>query len=244
MNGPNARTEDRPLQVLIVCYSRYGVVKLLAERIAEGAGREPGVEAELLIVEDLPVTELRGDEDPDAMRRRRAILLNQLTAADALIVGSPSYFGSMAAPLKRLFEDCTTADGPQARDRSRPWRHHRFRDKVGAAFTASGTPHGGNEQTLLSILTMLMHLGMIVVTPGQRPPILEHEAAPYGATAISGADGRRLPSDLEQEEARALGEQVARVASWVRRGRQAWEQSRHGRGAGVGRRRFSFDPSA
>jgi len=244
MNGSSVRTKDRPLQVLIVCYSRYGVVQLLAERIAEGAGREPGVEAELLIVEDLPVTELRSDENPDDMRRRRAVLLNQLTAADALIMGSPSYFGSMAAPLKRFFEDCTTAEGPQAQDRSRPWRHHLFRDKVGAAFAASGTPHGGNEQTLLSILTMMMHLGMIVVTPGQRPPILEHEAAPYGATAISGADGRRLPSDLEQEEARALGEQVARVASWVRRGRQAWEQSRAGRGPGVGRRRFSFDPSA
>lgn len=244
MNGSSVRTKDRPLQVLIVCYSRYGVVKLLAERIAEGAGREPGVEAELLIVEDLPVTELRSDENPDDMRRRRAVLLNQLTAADALIMGSPSYFGSMAAPLKRFFEDCTTAEGPQAQDRSRPWRHHLFRDKVGAAFAASGTPHGGNEQTLLSILTMMMHLGMIVVTPGQRPPILEHEAAPYGATAISGADGRRLPSDLEQEEARALGEQVARVASWVRRGRQAWEQSRYGHGPDVGRRRFSFDPSA
>ena len=115
MNGSSARPKDRPLQVLIVCYSRYGVVKLLAERIGEGAGREPGVEAELLIVEDLPVTELRSDETPDDMRRRRAVLLNQLTAAEALIVGSPSYFGSMAAPLKRFFEDCTTAEGLRRR---------------------------------------------------------------------------------------------------------------------------------
>jgi NAD(P)H dehydrogenase (quinone) len=244
MNGSTARTKDRPLQVLIVCYSRYGVVKLLAERIAEGAGREPGVEAELLVVDDMPVTELRSGEEPDDMRRRRAALVNRLADADALIVGSPSYFGGMASPVKRLFEDCTTAEGPDTQDRSRPWRHHLFRDKVGAAFTASGTPHGGNEQTLLSILTMLMHLGMIVVTPGQRPPILEHEAAPYGATAISGADGRRLPSDPEQDEARALGEQVARVALWVRQGREAWAQARYGRGAGGGRRRFSFDPSA
>ena len=146
MNGSSARTKDRPLRVLIVCYSRYGVVKLLAERIAEGAGREPGVEAELLIVDDMPVTELRRDEDPDAMRRRRAVLLNRLTAADALIVGSPSYFGSMAAPLKRFFEDCTTVEGPRAQDRSRPWRHHLFRDKVGAAFTASGHPTAGTSR--------------------------------------------------------------------------------------------------
>jgi NAD(P)H dehydrogenase (quinone) len=235
---------DPKLHILIVYYSRYGVVKLLAERIAEGAQREPGIETELLRIEDLPIMEARGDEDADDARMRRAIVIDRMASADALIVGSPSYLGSAASALKRLFEDCATAEDPAIQDRSRPWRHYLFHDKVGAAFTASGTPHGGNEQTLLSILTMLMHLGMIVVTPGQGFPILENQAAPYGATAISGADGRRLPTDQEQNDARDLGERVARITTWVKRGRTAWEQGRHELAGPPGRRRPGFDPSA
>jgi len=236
-------TTQRPLQILVVYYSRFGVVELLAERIAEGARREPGVQTNLLAIDDAPPSELRPGEDDEAMRQRRAQLLQRLTSADAIIVGSPSYFGGPASPLKRFFEDCLTDDISPDTDRSRPWRHEHFRNKVGAAFAASGTPHGGNEETLRSILTMLMHLGMVVVTPGQRPPILEREAAPYGATAVSGADGRRLPDREEQDEARDLGEQVAQIATWLRDGRDAWERRRT-----VGSRRsgtaLGFDPSA
>lgn len=219
-------TTQRPLQILVVYYSRFGVVELLAERVAEGARREPRIQTDVLSVDDAPPSELRPGEDEEAMRQRRAQLLHRLTSADAIIVGAPSYFGGPASPLKRFFEDCLTDDAPQAPDRSRPWHHERFRNKVGAAFAASGTPHGGNEETIRSILTMLMHLGMIVVTPGQRPPILEHGAAPYGATAVSGADGRRLPDKAEQDEARDLGERVAQIASWLRDGQDVWEQRR------------------
>jgi len=161
------------------------------------------------------------------MTQRRAAIVNRLASADALIVGAPSYFGSMASPVKRLFEDCVTASDPPATDRSRPWRRHQFANKVGAAFTSSGTPHGGNEQTLHSILTLLMHLGMIVVTPGQGEPILDNESAPYGATAIAGSAGNQPPSDLERAAARALGLQVAEVASWLQWGYQRWERWRH-----------------
>jgi NAD(P)H dehydrogenase (quinone) len=207
-------------KILIVYYSRFGVLKLLAERIAEGAHQAMNAEASLLQVEDQPIEEFRPGEDEQMMAQRRAAVVNRLAAADALIVGAPSYFGSMASPLKRLFEDCVTASGLASPDRSRPWRHFLFRNKVGAAFTSSATPHGGNEQTLQSILTMLMHLGMIVVTPGQCEPILQNESAPYGATAIAGPGGNQLPSDLEQSMARALGEQVAQVTAWLHWGRE------------------------
>jgi NAD(P)H dehydrogenase (quinone) len=216
----------RELQVLIVYYSRFGALKLLAERIAEGARSVAGVQARLLEVEDRPIEELRPGEDEHAMALRRAVVVSQLTCADALIVGAPSYFGSMASPLKRLFEDCVTASNPPVTDRSRPWRHQLFRHKVSAAFTGSGTPHGGNEQTLHSILTMLMHLGMIVVTPGQREPILENVSSPYGPTAITGPDGSQLPSVIGQEEGRTLGQQVAEVATWLDWGRTEWEKWR------------------
>jgi NAD(P)H dehydrogenase (quinone) len=234
---------DRPLRITIVYYSRYGTVRLLAEGIAAGAHREPGVVTDVVAVEDLPIGELREGEGPDDAQQRRTALLNRLAEADALVVGSPSYFGSMASPLKRLFEDCATAEAPPMHDRTRPWRQHRFRGKVGAAFAASGTPHGGNEQTLLSILTMMMHLGMLAATPGQGLPILQNEAAPYGATAISGADGHRVPDAQELGWARDLGEQVARLARWLADGRAAWEQARYEHGPAPDSSPLPVDPS-
>ena len=210
---------EEPVRILIVYYSRFGAIEALAERLAEGVGRLSGARAELLEVEDQPLEELRPGEGADDMVRRRAAVLNELTTADALVVGGPAYFGGMASPLKRFFEDCATASNAVL-DRTRPWHQHLFRDKVGAAFTSSATPHGGNEQALHSILTMLMHLGLIVVTPGQRGPILEHQAAPYGATAVSGPTGNRGLSEGEAEEARHLGRRVAEVAAWLRLGRR------------------------
>jgi NAD(P)H dehydrogenase (quinone) len=218
-------TTDNPIHVLVLFYSRFGVLRLLAEHIAQGAHRLPNVDVTLLEVEDQPVEELRQGETRADMRRRRAIILEQLTLADALVMGAPAYFGSMASPVKRVFEDCLVASGsPPAEDRSRPWRALQLRDKIGAAFTSSGTPHGGNEQALHLMLTLFMHLGMIVVTPGQAEPILQNQAAPYGATAITGANADRLPSAIEQEAAMALGERVARMTTWLKLGRTEWER--------------------
>jgi NAD(P)H dehydrogenase (quinone) len=220
-------TQHEPCQVLVVYYSRFGVLEDLAEAIAEGVEREPGAAAHLLAVGDTPIDLPQPGEDEQAVALRRAPLLNRLTAADAIIIGAPSYFGSMASPLKRFFEDCLTASNPPQHDRSRPWYAESLRDKVGAAFTASATPQGGNEQGLQSMLTMLMHLGMIVVTPGQAAPILVNDAAPYGATAIAGAEGKRLAQPPALAAARDLGQRVARVTAWLKRGRTAWEQQRH-----------------
>jgi NAD(P)H dehydrogenase (quinone) len=216
-------SEKGGCEVLIVYYSRFGVLKDLAEAIAEGVQREPGAEVHLLEVGDAPIDTPLPGEDEQAVALRRAPLLNRLAAADAVIIGAPSYFGSMASPLKRFFEDCLTATNPPQHDRSRPWYAELLRDKVGAAFTASATPHGGNEQGLQSMLTLMMHLGLVVVTPGQAA-LLTNEAAPYGATAIAGAEGRRLAQIAELAAARNLGQRVARVTGWLRRGRTAWEQ--------------------
>jgi hypothetical protein len=100
-----------------------------------------------------------------------------------------------------------------------------LRDKVGAAFTASATPHGGNEQALQSILTLFMHLATVIVTPGQSEPILANAGAPYGATAVAGASADHAPTEMEQKEARALGQRVARLSTWLRLGRTVWEQN-------------------
>jgi NAD(P)H dehydrogenase (quinone) len=210
--------------VLVVYYTRFGVLEKLAQHIMDGVLRVPLAEASLLTVDDEPVEQVRPGEDALGMTLRRATIVNRLTAADALIVGAPAYFGSMASPVKRLFEDCATAGNPPATDRSRPWHGHQFRDKVGAAFTASATPHGGNEQALHSILTMMMHLGMMVVTPGQCEPILENDTSPYGVTAIVGADGNRGLTPQELDEAHAFGERVAKLTRWLQTGRTVWEK--------------------
>jgi NAD(P)H dehydrogenase (quinone) len=215
----------RPVKILVAFYSRFGVLKLLAEQIGQGAQAVDNIDLSYLEIEDLPPGQQRADETEADVQRRRAIILDRLTLADALIVGAPAYFGTMASPVKRLFEDCLTAGvGPDLEDRSRPWRAPQLRDKVGAAFTASATPHGGNETALHSILTLFMHLGMVVVTPGQGEPILTHLGAPLGATTIVGASADRLPTSADQAHARALGERVARIATWLRLGRTVYEQ--------------------
>jgi len=221
----NTPAANDTCRVLIVYYSRFGAIKRLAEQIAEGARAVPGTVVELLEVGDEPPNAPRPGESDDDRRRRQLELVNTLALTNAVIAGSPSYFGSLASPLKRFFEECATAESAVL-DRSRPWHHYLFRDKVGAAFTSSATPHGGNEQTLHSILTLMMHLGLVVATPGQRGPILEHQAAPYGATAISGSGGDHPLSEQEAEEARYLGQRVATLAGWLRIGRQRGPQHR------------------
>jgi NAD(P)H dehydrogenase (quinone) len=233
-------TLDDPCRVLIVYYSRFGAIRELAERIAEGARGVPGTAVELLEVGEEPLDAPRPGETEDDRRRRQLDLLNTLGRAQAVIVGSPAYFGSLASPLKRFFEHCATAE-TEVLDRSRPWHHYLFRDKAGAAFTSSATPHGGNEQALHSILTLLMHLGMVLATPGQRGPILEHQAAPYGATAITGPTGQHRLSDHEVEEARYLGQRVATLAGWLRDGRQLAAQRQQEQFLAAG---TPFDPSA
>ena len=210
--------DEDDVRILIIFYSRFGVLKALAEELASGAKQVKGVAVELLEVSDDPIEQIRSGESEPSMIARRSHVLHQFARADALVIGSPAYFGSMASPVKRLFEDCVAASSPIRPDRSRPWRAHLLRDKIGAAFTSSATPHGGNEQTLHSILTMLMHLGMIIVTPGQREPILEEPSAPYGATAVAGADKRSVPTKAERAEARSLGQRVAEVAFWHTKG--------------------------
>ncbi len=219
------RVIPHALEVAVVYYSRFGAVRRLAERIAEGVRRVPGVAVDLLPIGDEPVGPQRAQETETDAALRRGALMDRLAGADALIVGAPTYLGSMASPAKRLFEDLVTGAGaPPAPDASRPWRHYEFRDKVGAAFTSSATPHGGNEQTLHSILTMLMHLGMIVVTPGLREPLLEGCWAPYGATLVARPGAEPAGTAEEDEAARALGERVATVATWLRCGRTEAEK--------------------
>ena len=238
---PEGEIAPLPLRVLVVYYSRFGAIRELAGAIAAGVATIPDAAADLLEVGDAPLPELQGEGPRDeAAQAARTALLGRVARADALIVGGPAYFGSPASPVKRFFEDLAVASSPRL-DRTRPWHHYLFRDKPGAAFVSSATPHGGNEQALQATLTMLMHLGMLIVTPGQRGPILEQPDAPYGATAITGPGGNRGLTEGETGEARALWRRVAEVATWLRAGRTLENARLHGAEAAQSRR---FDPSA
>ena len=153
--GSHARTT----QVAIVVYSRFGVLRELAEALVQGVRTVGGADAHIIEVADEPIDQLKAGETESERTQRRAVLLQRLAAADAVIIGAPAYFGGMASVLKRFLEDVLTAEAPPPVDRSRPWHVTILRDKVGAAFTASATPHGGNEMALHSILTFLMHAG-------------------------------------------------------------------------------------
>jgi NAD(P)H dehydrogenase (quinone) len=211
-------TQGSDAQVLVVVYSRFGVLERLCEQIVDGVRSVSGATAHVIEVTEQPIDELRPGESEAERNQRREILMERLRVADALIVGAPAYYGSMASPVKRFFEDVLTAGTAPPVDRTRPWRRGLLRDKVGAAFTASATPHGGNELTLHSILTMFMHLGMLVVTPGQAEPLLANPAAPYGATAIAGASGDEQLTAEDKIAARELGIRVARIAGVLRAG--------------------------
>src|SRR5579871_229458 len=142
---PQMVTLESGVQVVVVVYSRFGVLERLCEQIVDGVNSLPGARAHVIVIAEQPVDELRPGESEAERNRRREVLTEQLRMADALIVGAPAYYGSMAAPVKRFFEDVLTAGTAPPVDRTRPWRRDLLRDKVGAAFTASATPHGGNE---------------------------------------------------------------------------------------------------
>ncbi len=201
--------------VLIAFYSRYGNVRTLAEAIAEGAQQVPGANVRLRRVPDLaPESIINSDSRWRSARNEMARLYPEPTNedlewCDALVLGSPTRFGSPAAEIK-LFIDKT---GPL-------WMKGALVDKVASAFTSTGTLHGGNEVTILTMLIPLMHQGMIIVAPGYADPAMFAAGTPYGASSVSGAEADQGPTENDLAAARFLGRRVAERALMLKRGRQ------------------------
>jgi NAD(P)H dehydrogenase (quinone) len=153
---------------------------------------------------------------PEAVARASYFKLDQaapiaapsdLAAYDAIVVGAPTRFGRMPSAMGSFWEQAGAL-----------WASGALQGKVGAAFTSSATQHGGNETTLFSIITNLLHFGMVIVGlpyshVGQMTLAEVVGGAPYGATTIAGGKGERQPSDLELSGARHQGEIIARTAS-------------------------------
>jgi len=188
--------------VLILYYSRSGSVAQLARQIARGV-EEAGLQARLRTVPAVaPVTQIAASavpEDGAPYVERR-----DLAECAALILGSPTRFGNMAAPLKH-FLDGTGAE----------WASGTLVGKPAAVFTSTSTMHGGQEATLLSMMIPLLHHGAVIVGIPYTEPALSATRSggtPYGASHVAGSDDKAPLSEEEKQLARALGKRVAEIA--------------------------------
>ncbi len=190
--------------ILVLYYSRYGSTATLARRIADGIEEVDGMVARLRTVpalrsvaDESPAQSVPNDGPPYAT-------VDDLKACSGLICGSPTRFGNMAAPMKAFWDGTGGA-----------WMSGTLAGKPGAVFTSTSSLHGGHESTLLSMLTPLMHHGMLLVGLPFTEAALARTTtggAPYGAGHIARKQDDTTLSDDEKSLARALGRRVAEIA--------------------------------
>ncbi len=198
------------MKVLVVYYSMYGHVYKLADAAAEGARSVDNVEVTLRRVpETLPKEVLEKMGAGEAQKQQAHVpvcTVDELGEADAIIFGTPTRFGNMCGQM-RQFLDAT----------GQLWMNGALVGKAGSVITSSNTQHGGQESTILSFHTTLLHQGMIIVGlpyafKGQMIMDEISGCSPYGASTIAGGDGSRVPSENELAGARFQGEHVATIA--------------------------------
>jgi NAD(P)H dehydrogenase (quinone) len=191
------------IEVLVLYYSRDGSVARMAQLIARGMEEVAGVEARIRSVPPVsPVCEAVEDSIP----RQGApyATLEDLTECAGLALGSPAYFGNMAAPLKAFLDTTGSL-----------WLSGAMAGKPAAVFTSSGTLHGGQESCLLSMMIPLLHHGMLLLgLPATQSELATTSSggSPYGVSHWAGPDGSREISEEENLLCRALGRRLAESA--------------------------------
>jgi NAD(P)H dehydrogenase (quinone) len=193
-------------KVLVLYYSAYGHIEVMANAVAEGA-RGAGASVDVKRAPELVPTEVARAAHYKLDQAAPIASINDLADYDAVVVGVGTRFGRMASQMSNFLDQ---AGGL--------WASGALNGKVGAAFTSSATQHGGNETTLFSIIANLLHFGMVIVGlpyshVGQMTLGEIVGGAPYGATTITGGDGSRMPSRIELDGARHQGELVAKTAA-------------------------------
>lgn len=189
--------------ILILYYSRHGATHEMARLVARGV-EAAGLTARLRTVPAVSADcEATAPDIPETGDLYAT--LDDLSGCAGLVLGSPTRFGNMAAPLK-YFLDGTTA----------LWLNGALIDKPAAVFTSTGSLHGGQESTLLSMMLPLMHHGMVLLgLPYAEPALLATQSGgtPYGASHWAGGDGARAITPDEAQLCQALGRRVARWAA-------------------------------
>ena len=193
-------------KVLVLYYSSYGHIETMAQAVAEGA-RDAGAEVDIKRVPETAPEEVAKNAGFKLDQEAPIAKIDDLAEYDAIIVGTGTRFGRISSQMASFLDQ---AGGL--------WMKGSLVGKVGAAFTSSATQHGGQETTLFSIITNLLHFGMTIVGldygfDGQMGTEEVKGGAPYGATTIAGGDGSRQPSEVELSGARYLGKRAAETAA-------------------------------
>ena len=193
-------------KILVLYYSSYGHIETMANAIAEGA-REAGATVDVKRVPETAPLAIAQAAHFKLDQAAPVATIEELKDYDAIIVGTGTRFGRLSSQMAAFWD---AAGGV--------WARGELNGKVGAAFTSSATQHGGQENTLFSIITNLLHFGMTIVGldygfAGQMRNDEVVGGAPYGATTIANGDGTRQPSETELDGGRYLGRRVANTAA-------------------------------
>ncbi len=197
---------SNPTRLLIAFYSRTGTVEALALAAADAA-REAGAEVRLRRAREVADEDAMGQVKGwlENARRQNALYAaptkDDAEWADAILFGTPCYFGSMATELKNFFDQL----GPQ-------WKRGALAGKVGGAFATASWPHGGSEVVTLSLYAPMAHLGMVILPTGYTDEAMLEAGSPYGASAIGGAENR-APRDEDLDAARHQGRRTVAITS-------------------------------
>ena len=203
--------------IQVVFYSMYGHIYKMAEAIAAGAREAADTEVSVYQVAELTPDDVLEKSGAKAARAAFAHIPfatpDQLADADAIIFGAPTRYGNMCAQMRNFLDQTGGL-----------WMKGALIGKIGSVFTSSATQHGGQETTITSFHTTLLHQGMIIVGvpySEQRQMKLDEitGGSPYGASTITGGDGSRQPSANELAIARFQGKHVATLAGQLKRGR-------------------------
>jgi len=193
-------------KVLVLYYSAYGYIESMAKALAEGA-REAGAVVDIKRVPELVPEQVAKASHYKLDQEAPIAKVEDLEHYDAIVVGTGTRFGRMSSQMASFLDQ---AGGL--------WARGVLNGKVGGAFTSTATQHGGQEATLFSILTNLMHFGLITVGlpysfQGQTRLDEVTGGSPYGASTLAGGDGSRQPSENELAGARFQGTHIAQVAN-------------------------------
>ena len=193
-------------KVLVLYYSSYGHIETMAEAVAEGA-RAAGAQVDIKRVPELVPDDIARSSHFKMDQKAPVASVAELANYDAIVFGTPTRFGNMASQMRNFLDQTGGL-----------WAKGALIGKVGSVFTTSATQHGGQESTILSTHTVLLHHGMVVVGlpyawQGQMKLDEIVGGSPYGATTIAGGDGSRQPSGNELDGARFQGAHVARIAA-------------------------------
>jgi NAD(P)H dehydrogenase (quinone) len=199
------------MKIQVIFYSMFGHVHQLAEAVAAGAREVAGAEVSLYQVAELvPEAALQrtgAKAARDAFAQVPLAQPAQLAEADAIIFGTPTRFGNMCAQMRNFLDQT-----------GQLWAGGALVGKVGSVFASTGTQHGGQETTITSFHSTLLHHGMIIVgVPYSEPRLSNMQeitgGTPYGATTMAGADGKRQPTENELAIARFQGRHVAQITA-------------------------------